>query len=55
MRVAETLNKLTRETRKSRNVQQFKRMLKIKWKEAEAEKKSGEKQLHEVQSTALKI
>jgi hypothetical protein len=55
VRVAEQLNKHTRETRKSTNVQQLKRMLKIKWKEAEAEKKSDEKQLHEAQSTALKI
>ncbi len=50
-------NQPSKETRKSRNVQQFKRTLKNEWIKSKAEKKrvkSDEQQHHEVQSTALK-
>jgi hypothetical protein len=40
MRVAEPWNKFSKETRESRNVQQFKRMLKNEWIKSKAEKKT---------------
>jgi hypothetical protein len=55
VRVAEPWNKLSRETREAKNVQQFKRLLKNEWKYSDAkEKKSDEKQPMKIQSTALK-
>jgi hypothetical protein len=52
VRVAEPWNKLLRETRELKNVQQFKKNA----EERVEEVRGGEKiRLHEVQSTALKI